>query len=48
LVLAMLDVVNVLVCVLRHLRRIEEPGDVELRRRLRVRREQKMDVLALG
>src|SRR5437667_72640 len=34
--------------VVRNPRRIEESGHVELRRRLRVRREQKMHVVALG
>ena len=39
---------HVLVRLLRDLRRIEQPGDVELRRSLRVRREEQMDVVALG
>src|SRR5436309_7635288 len=44
----MLDVMHVLMRVLRNPRRIEESGHVELSRRMRVRREQKMHVVALG
>src|SRR5438552_203040 len=44
----MLDVMHVLMRVLRNPRRIEESGHIELRRGLRVRREQEMDVVPLG
>src|SRR5438132_8468667 len=44
----MLDVMHVLMRVLGNPRRIEQSGHVELRWRLRVRREQKMHVVALG
>ena len=45
---AMLHVMDVLVRVLRDFRWVEQPRDVELCRRLRVRREQKMHVVAFG
>src|SRR6267378_4029628 len=44
----MLHVMHVLVRVLSHPRRIEQPRDVELGRRLSVGREQEMDVVTLG
>jgi hypothetical protein len=44
----MLHVMYVLVRVLRDLRRIEQPGYVKLGRRLRVRREKKVNVITLG
>src|SRR5438552_9074002 len=44
----MLDVMHMLMCMLGNPRWIEESGHVELRRGLRVRRQQEMDVVPLG